>query len=420
MRFCHGHAFWQAKPIAFSLTILEHDLRRPHAEVIITAVCHTCPPMQRTPPPKVKHAPTYLKTAPSTTPQEAMDARQQAHINELTEQLRTAEYMSKKLREELAQAQAQMKAERATLRDQRVKEAQAWKVGTELMRVSHKVSQARLLLLLDSERRSVLSGEDSVIRERLARIQRDYKLVLFQQREDELEEKVIELQEMLEAEREERTKGDQEYEELREKYGGLLAKYGKVRDKLSTLLVKSAEMHRDLERSGTKRGQIEVRLQRWPFVGELTNVFSKDDVSRLEEEVKNLKAESATLKSTLKRESLRFDNAKNEKDELENANTELKRSNADLKRQVDKWQNLENKEGAETEKLRKERIALEVKFREVETQHTEREQQLTEELELKDAKMEKFRVRLRDYVVRFGSVPIFSIVRAQNPFSAEF
>ena len=126
----------------------------------------------------------------------------------------------------------------------------------------------------------------------------------------------------------------------------------------------------------------------------------KDDVSRLEEEVKNLKAESATLKSTLKRETLRFDNIKNEKDELENANSELKRSNSDLKRQVDKWQNLENKEGAETEKLRKERIALEVKFREVETRLSEREQSLTEELELKEAKVVKFRMRLVDYVVR--------------------
>jgi len=189
-----------------------------------------------------------------------MDARQQAHINELTEQLRTAEYMSKKLREELAQAQAQMKAERATLRDQRLKEAQAWRVGTELMEASHQVSQARLLLLLDSERRNVLSGEDSVRRERLAKVQRDYNLVLFQQKENELEERVTELQEVLEVEREERTKGDQEYEELRKRHGEVLGKYGKLKGKLSTLLAKSAEMRRDLEKSGTKRSQIEVRL----------------------------------------------------------------------------------------------------------------------------------------------------------------
>ena len=68
---------------------------------------------------------------------------------------------------------------------------------------------------------------------------------------------------------------------------------------------------------------------------------------------------------------------------------------------MDKWQSLENKAGTETEKLRKERIALEVKLREVETRLSEREQHLAEEMELKDAKVERFRARLRDYVVRF-------------------
>lgn len=188
-----------------------------------------------------------------------MDARQQAHINELTEQLRTAEHMSKKLREELAQAQAQMKAERANLHDQRLKEAQAWKVGTELMRASYQVTQARLLLLLDMERRDLLSGEDALTSERLARIQRDRNLTLFQRKENELEERVIELQETLETEREERERDDQEYEELREKYASVVRRYGKLKDKYSTLLAKSAETHRDLEQSGTKRGEMEVR-----------------------------------------------------------------------------------------------------------------------------------------------------------------
>jgi hypothetical protein len=256
------------------LTILEHDLQRPHAEVVIVTLRHTRPSMQRTPPAKVRHVPTYLKTAPSTTPLETMDARQQAHINELTEQLRTAEYMSKKLREELAQAQVQMKAERAGLQDQRLKEAQAWKVGMELTKASYQVIQARLLLLLDSERRNVLSGEDNTRRERLARTQRDHNLVLFQQKENELEERVIELQETLEAEREERTKDDQEYEELRKKYVQVLGKYGKLKGKFSTLLAKGAEMHRDLEQSGTKRSQIEVRLW-WLSFEELTNVCFK-------------------------------------------------------------------------------------------------------------------------------------------------
>ena len=111
------------------------------------------------------------------------------------------------------------------------------------------------------------------------------------------------------------------------------------------------------------------------------------------------------MKSSLKRESLRFDGIKNEKDELENANAELKRSNVDLKRQVDKWQSLENKEGTEIEKLRKERITLEVKLREVETRLSESEQHHAEELGLKEARVEKFRARLQDYVVRFNFRP---------------
>ena len=187
-----------------------------------------------------------------------MDARQQAHINELTEQLRTAEHMSKKLREELAQAQVQMKSERANLHDQRLKEAQAWKVGTELMKASYQVTQARLLLLLDMERRNVLSREDAVRSERVARAQRDYKLSLFQQKEDELEERIVELQEMLEVEQEEREKDDREYEELRETYVELLGKYGKLKGKCSALLARGAGMHQDLEQSETKRGQVEV------------------------------------------------------------------------------------------------------------------------------------------------------------------
>ena len=188
-----------------------------------------------------------------------MDARQQTHINDLTEQLRSAEHISKKLREELAQAQVRMKAERTSLHDQRLKDAQAWKVGVELTKASFQVTQARLLLLLDMEKRNVLSGEDLVMRERLAGIETDYNLILSQQQVSDLEEKIIELQGIMEVERKERKKGDQEYEELRQKFTEVLGKYGKLKAKYSTLLAESAEMHRDLERSGAKRSEIEVR-----------------------------------------------------------------------------------------------------------------------------------------------------------------
>jgi hypothetical protein len=47
-------------------------------------------------------------------------------------------------------------------------------------------------------------------------------------------------------------------------------------------------------------------------------------------------------------------------------NDELKRNNTELKRQMDKWQNLETKGGAEVDTLRKRRIELEVQAKEFE------------------------------------------------------
>lgn len=188
-----------------------------------------------------------------------MDARQQAHINQLTEQLRSTEHISKKLRQELAQAQTQMKAERTSLHDQRLKEAQAWKVGVELTQASFQVTQARLLLLLDMEKRNVLSKEDAVRTERLSRIRSDYDLIPLRQKVDDLEGKVVEMQKVLEVERLEREKGEQEYDQLRQRFAEVVGKYGKLKGKYLTLLAKSAEAHRGLESSGTKIKEMEVR-----------------------------------------------------------------------------------------------------------------------------------------------------------------
>ena len=68
----------------------------------------------------------------------------------------------------------------------------------------------------------------------------------------------------------------------------------------------------------------------------------------------------------------------------------------------------------ETEKLRKERIALEVKLREVKVRLSKKEEHLTEELEIKEGKVERFRARIQDYDVRSGSPYVSLISRAQS------
>lgn len=106
----------------------------------------------------------------------------------------------------------------------------------ELTRASHRVAQARLLLLLDMERRNVLSVDDALRKE------------------------ITELQEMLKLEREVRERGDREHKELREKYAEVVGKYGKLKGEFTTLLARTAEMHRDSEQSKAKLQKVETRL----------------------------------------------------------------------------------------------------------------------------------------------------------------
>jgi uncharacterized protein YlxW (UPF0749 family) len=75
-------------------------------------------------------------------------------------------------------------------------------------------------------------------------------------------------------------------------------------------------------------------------------------------------------------------------------NDELKRNNTELKRQMDKWQNLETKGGAEVDTLRKRRIELEVQVKEFEgrladADKTEQEREKAMEKEKK--KVEKLK-----------------------------
>lgn len=59
-----------------------------------------------------------------------------------------------------------------------------------------------------------------------------------------------------------------------------------------------------------------------------------------------------------------MDGAQNTQAELERKNNELKLSNKDLKQQLDKWQNLETKGGAEVEQLKKAKIELQARVKE--------------------------------------------------------
>jgi uncharacterized protein YlxW (UPF0749 family) len=78
-------------------------------------------------------------------------------------------------------------------------------------------------------------------------------------------------------------------------------------------------------------------------------------------------------------------------------NDELKRNNAELKRQMDKWQNLETKGGAEVDTLRKRRVELEVQVKEFEGRLADAdktEQERDKALEKEKKKVEKLKAAI--------------------------
>ena len=122
-------------------------------------------------------------------------------------------------------------------------------------------------------------------------------------------------------------------------------------------------------------------------------------------------SESSSIK--LERVTLQLEGAKAVSSELEGANAELKRANADLKRQLDKWQTLETKGGAEIEEMRKRRIDLEVQVKELQgrvkdLEESEREaKKFSEKDQKKIAKLQKEISRLEVW-----SSPLGTMLRA--------
>ncbi|KAI0714251.1 hypothetical protein C8T65DRAFT_546450, partial [Cerioporus squamosus] len=124
----------------------------------------------------------------------AMIASQQQHIAELVQRNKTLEHTISKLRaavaeekdraaDAVAQIQAQWKAERME-----------WREGCDLLQVSHRIAHLRTAGDVEREHRALLDTKEALRKEKLLRMHRDYKLVMFQAKELEMEERVSQLQ----------------------------------------------------------------------------------------------------------------------------------------------------------------------------------------------------------------------------------
>ncbi|EIW84268.1 hypothetical protein CONPUDRAFT_33782, partial [Coniophora puteana RWD-64-598 SS2] len=128
----------------------------------------------------------------------AMATSQQSHIKELVQRNNDLEKTIKKLREDLAIEVARVRDAEISGNDRLQKERKDWRDGCDTLQSCHRLAHLRTASLLEAERLSVLKEREALRRESVALLQRDFRLSLFQQRETELENQIMELQEELE------------------------------------------------------------------------------------------------------------------------------------------------------------------------------------------------------------------------------
>lgn len=114
----------------------------------------------------------------------------------------------------------------------------------------------------------------------------------------------------------------------------------------------------------------------------------------------NLDASLESLKSKFERTKLQLDGAQTKNSELERLNDELKRTNTEITRQLEKWQNLETKEGEAADTERKQRIALEMELREITETAEKKLAKTAADLEKANSRVERMKATVKDWEVR--------------------
>ncbi|KAH9850329.1 hypothetical protein C2E23DRAFT_322310 [Lenzites betulinus] len=284
-------------------------------------------------------------------PSDAMVKSQQQHIQELVAKNKTLEHTISKLKaavqaeqdraaDAVAQVQARWTAERTE-----------WREGCDSLQIAHRVAHLRTGDDLGRAQYALLEEKEALRKERLSRMQRDFRLVMFQAKELELEARNAQLERELQDaiwEKEELAEELDEY--ARETASVLEARCMALTEQLAEM---AAEQTKAMKDKGRAEG----------------------DLSSLRAQHSTLLAASERTTKSLERTSLQLEGLQTSHDALEKKYAEAEATVASLRRQVDKWATLESRENADLEALRKARIELEVKVKQLETEKTEREAQ---------------------------------------------
>ncbi|KAF4571146.1 hypothetical protein EYR36_008474 [Pleurotus pulmonarius] len=269
---------------------------------------------------------------------DTMAASQQAHIDQLVQQSRTLQHGVKKLHEELAAEQKRGKQVVQKIQEQWHVERLQWQEGCDTLQACHKLEYLRLTMDLEKERDNVLKERNRTRLEKVARLQRDFKITMFQARENELERQVEDLSMELHS------LAASKENEMAEKESSRAAALKKVKAEYAEYVAQS-------EADAAKYAGIEEDRDRL-----------QEELGKLREEHARLKVSSDSSSTRLERATLQLEGSQSTITALQQKNDELVRNVADLQHQLGKWQNLDVKGVEEIEIERKKRVESETRL----------------------------------------------------------
>ena len=119
-----------------------------------------------------------------------LEASNQSQIDDLVQRNRTLEHTNKKLSEQLAQEHSRSKDTLLQLESQWDLNQSDWKQTCQNLLGSYRIIQKSVQVELEKERMNALKEMKITRDEKLLRLQRDFKITLFQIKEEELERRV--------------------------------------------------------------------------------------------------------------------------------------------------------------------------------------------------------------------------------------
>ncbi|KAJ3563417.1 hypothetical protein NP233_g8955 [Leucocoprinus birnbaumii] len=263
----------------------------------------------------------------------SLEEANQAQIKDLVKRNRTLEYTNAKLNEKLVAETNRSKEAIHDFQKRWHQQEQLLREECEDFLAYYRFVQLSTVSALEAERINVLSEQKALREEKLLRLQRDFRILMFHTKEREIEERMVELEE----DNEKMVLEQQELASvLRKKLGGLFAQL-----RLKDGEIASMNSERDT---------------------------ADKDVGKLREENARLQTSLSSTSSKLERVTLQLEGAQSSRSELESVNEDLKRKNYDLQRQIDKWQRLEHKGDVELDTLRTRSNELAVEAQELQDQ----------------------------------------------------